>query len=850
MRPGNGVMECRELIAGFWNRGILLPAILLMNMAVFSVYGNAATKVQVNYSNNGITIAGKGKAIALIVLGKDAVAPEKTAAKELAEYLKKATGVEFKVVREGEEKQTNNLIYVGPTKYAVENGLDSDLLGEEQWIIRTVNNNLILTGGRPRGTLYAVYHFLEDVVGVRWWSPWEEFVPANKQLATGKLDLSGEPAFRVRQLDISGSYGGWFRSVSNREDLYAPRNRINSRINPSINMPEEYGGVVESGPPDFCHAEGHYFDLFKRRGDLEKHPDWVALIDGKREIRKEYAYTQFCLSNPELRRAVLEQLRTYIRETRKQANPPMVFDFSGNDVPGVCQCENCQAVVKKYGGKDAGLWLETVNYLADGIKDDYPEVLISTFAYLTTEEVPVGIVPRDNVMIVLCDTRSSYAQPIARDGYFARCLRDWAKITEKIRVWDYHSNFSDPALPMPYESTFQADLQLFRKYHVSEYMTQYHHVIYEDMRDLRLWLLAKLMEDPYRDQNQLIKDFTDGFYGPAAVHIREYLALLQDAAAKSPSVLFTSSMTSSVRYLTPDFVSAAQKIFDQAEQAAGKSDILQRRVRHARLGIDKATVTVFPRLWQAWAQAGNKPEKIPFDREKIAARVKQTVEEQWQLRAPGEGQWWGAGCHKKQTEDCKKNFLGQIDTALKKKLVVIKPPSKFKDLPEGGYTDYPADSISTGYADLVIEDVDSEAGIAVKKVFTEQEMLSQEYPITTKKFARDYVLAWDLHNYQKSTAKGDEPTIVYLKPADVSEPGYQWYKLGSYHIEENSFLWVYNANLEVPMRAAIDPLEPSAAYDIWVRLKFEGPAFPHGTADQANAVFVERIVVIKKGLLK
>lgn len=812
-------------------------------VAMLALGGAGCIRVAPVHPSTGLAVAADGQAQTVIVLGQDASAPERTAARELAEYLKKATGAEVPVVGEGEQKQAGNLIYVGWTRFAAGNGLDGELLGEEQWFVRTVNGNLILTGGRPRGTLYAVYHFLEDIVGVRWWSPWEEYVPRRSTLRTGALNLSGQPAFRRRQLDVSGSYGGWFQSVSGKEDLYGPRNRINSPLNASPRIPEEYGGAVESGPPNFCHAVGHYFDLFKRRGDLAKHPEWVALKDGKREIKKEFAYTQFCLSNPALRQAVLEQLRTYIRETRQQPNPPQVFDFSENDVPGVCQCEDCQAAVREYGGKEAGLWLETVNVLADGIKDEYPDILISTFAYLTTEEAPAGIKPRDNVLIVLCDTRSSYTLPVPRDGYFAKCLREWAGITEKIRVWDYHTPFNDPALPMPFESTFQPDLQLFRRYNVIEYLSQYHHVIFEDMRDLRLWLLAKLLEDPYRDQNALIRDFTEGFYGPAGVFVREYLTLLQEAAARAPSVVFTGSMTSSLRYLTPEFVAAAQDAFDRAEQAAAGSEVLLRRVRHARLAIDKAALTVFPRLWQAWAHAGRKPAEMPLGREQIAARVRQTVAEQWQLRAPADGQW---AAYQEQTEKCRKDFLAEIDAALKKKLVVVKPPSRFKDLPEGGYTDYPADSIAAGGVDLVVEDADSEAGIAIRKPFTDDEMRRQAMPVTDKAFGKDYVLSWDLHNYQKP-AKGNEPTIVYLKPADVPGPGYHWYKLGSYRLEESSFLWVYNAGLEIPLRFAIDPLEPSAAYDIWASLKFVGPAFTHGQPGQDNAVFVERVVVLKAG---
>ena len=48
--------------------------------------------------------------------------------------------------------------------------------------VKTVDGSLVIAGGRPRGVLYGVYHFLEDVVGVRWLSPVAEYVPSRPQL--------------------------------------------------------------------------------------------------------------------------------------------------------------------------------------------------------------------------------------------------------------------------------------------------------------------------------------------------------------------------------------------------------------------------------------------------------------------------------------------------------------------------------------------------------------------------------------------------------------------------------------------------------------------------------------------
>jgi len=55
---------------------------------------------------------------------------------------------------------------------------EASALGEEEWVIRTIGNDLLLTGGRPRGTMYAVYEFLEDHVGCHWLDRKTDVIPA------------------------------------------------------------------------------------------------------------------------------------------------------------------------------------------------------------------------------------------------------------------------------------------------------------------------------------------------------------------------------------------------------------------------------------------------------------------------------------------------------------------------------------------------------------------------------------------------------------------------------------------------------------------------------------------------
>ena len=85
--------------------------------------------------------------------------------------------------------------------------------------------------------------------------------------------------------------------------------------------------------------------------------------------------------------------------------------MSQNDCLNPCQCTNCQAIAQAEES-ECGPLLDFVNYLADGIKDQYPEVYIDTLAYQYTQKAPKTIRPRDNVIVRLCDTESDPTQPI------------------------------------------------------------------------------------------------------------------------------------------------------------------------------------------------------------------------------------------------------------------------------------------------------------------------------------------------------------------------------------------------------------------------------------------------------
>jgi len=118
-----------------------------------------------------LRLAADGKSRYTVVVDPDTLASEKHAATELAAFLKRVTGAEFPV-KTTSQTPADPLLLVGPGRVASQVAPNVSLEGlkPDGIVVETVGDNLLFSGDRPRGTLYAVYSFLEDTVGCRWWS--------------------------------------------------------------------------------------------------------------------------------------------------------------------------------------------------------------------------------------------------------------------------------------------------------------------------------------------------------------------------------------------------------------------------------------------------------------------------------------------------------------------------------------------------------------------------------------------------------------------------------------------------------------------------------------------------------
>ncbi len=752
----------------------------------------------------------------VIVLPQNATPAEETAARELDDYLTKVTGGNFSVAREPVTNQS--AIYVGATKFAQGAGIDSNALASEEWRVKTRNGNLVLVGGGTRGTLYATYRFLEDEVGVRWWNPWEEHVPSRKTLTFNALDKSGKPAFAYRDIYMTYGYDN---------GRFAIRNRLNRDGMAPVTA--EYGGSRDYGPPDHAHT---FYLILPPAEYFKQHPEWFLVPPGEQPT---YRNSQLHLSHPEMRREFLKRFKDIIRQAQKEAlakglPEPDVFSVSQEDNRVSFSAPGDAALIAENGGAESAVLIDFLNYLAEGLKDEFPNVYIDTLAYFAGEKAPTKIPLHKKIIVRLTDTTSNLILPIThpRNQRFRQDLDEWSKLTSNLRVWDYAVTFTYPGLPMPTTPTYATDLRYWKERNIEGIFVEHEFPTLADMRDFKVWLLCKLYEDPYRDYDALVKEFTDGFYGPAGVHVRRYIYALNNEAervgkAKGYEDINWTVPAKPYNYLSVDFLLRANKLFDEAARAAGDDAVLQRRVRHARLSLDRYMAVMQRKTLKQWKKSGHSAETLPLNYEEIGARYLKAWNEQIDIRIA-----------QVDRDSERKVASAEVQKLIGTKLPPI--PSRFAGFSPDKVEVYgPGATRNYRNAARLIEDPQAEFGLANR--------LRMEDTPDAERAKYNLPMAWGVYDNTK------EKVLVsnLIERGDIPGPGYHWYKLGETPLTGNDTLYLFwSWWIQLDLGDGFDEENPQKPYEVWANIKFEGPMFPHGRENDKDAISVERIVLVQQ----
>jgi hypothetical protein len=231
---------------------------------------------------------------------------------ELARYLRKVSALPVDVMKPGSDSERSlpsgflQLFVVGTYELVHDAGLLQDgppPAGEEILISDADLREgvdipysgafvTVLTGANPTAVLFAVYAYLEERIGVRWYFPGElgEHVPQGVRFPLPGVAAGNEQTFRsTPAFDFR-----WFRLGDGvldeeRERTWARRNLMNVEIGDDLGVNVRW----------WSHT---FHKLLPPETHFDSMPEYYALIDGRRVPR------QLCTSNPDVVRAIGEAI--------------------------------------------------------------------------------------------------------------------------------------------------------------------------------------------------------------------------------------------------------------------------------------------------------------------------------------------------------------------------------------------------------------------------------------------------------------------------------------------------------------------------------------------------------------
>ena len=147
-----------------------------------------------------IVLAEGGKTAFKVVPAACSRSDEEAAAADLAAVLKEITGADFSAPA-GKTKR----IFVG-----IRPECDKEPLKEDERRVATHNGELYLYGGGEYGNVNAVYDFLRDELGCRWYNvTGDQKIPKREKLVIGELKKSLIPSIPYMTSDRVGRYPAW-----------------------------------------------------------------------------------------------------------------------------------------------------------------------------------------------------------------------------------------------------------------------------------------------------------------------------------------------------------------------------------------------------------------------------------------------------------------------------------------------------------------------------------------------------------------------------------------------------------------------------------------------------------------
>ena len=398
---------------------------------------------------------------------------------------------------------------------------------------KLVGNRLYLWGDDEHcpGTLFAVYGFLERILGVVWPMPGDANIVAP---AARSLRMPADWSWRYRPPLKSGMMRGGGKIKGAVKDVHselapAALRRTQAQIIQSIKDVNRWKlrqkmFIRESMA--FGHAFTGWNDKYR-----ESHPEYLALQkNGERGTAKKGSrdaqFMKLCVSNEDVVDVIVAN---YVK-----AGKPKYFNICPNDGYGFCRCEKCKALdcPRTQDERELNMsqavnltdrYVNFWNRIAKKIVAIRPDVMLDTYAYSCYRDPPrrerveypdnmcFGMVPSqedNNLAQIRAWKEKGLKHFKLRPNYL--CYRGWIpRGYERFFLENFKMNFREGMIGTDYDGSPRGEVTAFEYY-----------------------AIARAHQDPEVTFEQIEREFLSQ-YGKAAPTMKRYFDRVRERNEKT-----------------------------------------------------------------------------------------------------------------------------------------------------------------------------------------------------------------------------------------------------------------------------------------------------------------------------
>ncbi len=490
------------------------------------------------------------------------------AASELAGTIEKISGVKLLTVKDSEAPKLNVV------KLASD-GRD-DLYDE--FFVKMQPGVIELKGNTPRGTLFAVYAFLREKLGARWYWPGEsgEFLPKLSQYKVSAWQKKWRPFFDLREMSICSI---WRHRHADTERWF-PKVFLNCGIQtPEIREEIDY----------VRRTSGHHVSLPLAMSEREKifaeHPEWFSLLNGKRDIKGIAG----CWSNEGFYSYTVSNLVKRIRD-----NKAVLANFFVADIVPRCECESCTVDPDK-----SARWWKYYAKLIEGIRKEIPGMRFAGLPYQEYRPVP-GIKVENLEHVDYCQYNRCYYHGLddPKCEMNARSMKEfraWEK-QAPLGLYGYEFDVVNQAMYLPMWNVFEDEMRIFKAMRLKRVKTEYsvnlnrlagknplpRSRVGQLASRLAYYAWAMSAFDPDIEMDELLDDFCRRVYGNGAEAMKSYHKLMADAWGNMTThITYFGNPTRSVamRLVTVELEKTARARLNEAAAAVNGNSREFREIR-------------------------------------------------------------------------------------------------------------------------------------------------------------------------------------------------------------------------------------------------------------------------------